>query len=465
VGRHPTGAGRVNFPQADLQLTWVQFHGLGVFHQSGRQTETFIRSCQNPALCDTLEYYLPELMILDVATFTGALNDAELAMLALAQTIDARGDGRVDVHCHRLAILSVALAQTLGLSPDEQFALFCGGYLHDIGKVDIPDAIRFKNGRLTRDEFTVMQGHTGIGERICRPVRSFSRTLPIIRNHHERWDGTGYPDRLYGEGIPLLARIMQISDIYDALTTARPYRRALQHEDAFGEMSGVALRNQLDPQLVRLIGELPVADLDAIAINLPLSLVETRSGVEQSGGKRLLREVEFYSCFISHSSNDESVARRINEDLRTRGITSWYAPEDLKIGDALRSRIDESIRLHDKLLLILSRSSVASKWVESEVEAAFEEERHRSEKKPEGLRGSVTVLFPIMIDDAVFESASGWVANVRRTRHIGDFRGWQDPARYDAALKRLLRDLAASDEEDNEAREARKNAAARLRQR
>ena len=111
----------------------------------------------------------------------------------------------------------------------------------------------------------------------------------------------------------------------------------------------------------------------------------------------------------------------------------WFAPEDLKIGDRIRDRIDESIRLHDKLLLILSENSVSSLWVGDEVEAAFERER----------RENRTVLFPIQIDDAVTESTTGWAAAIRRTRHVGDFTRWKEHDSYQKAFERLLRDLKA----------------------
>ena len=175
-----------------------------------------------------------------------------------------------------------------------------------------------------------------------------------------------------------------------------------------------------------------------------------------------LPKIEYSSCFISHSSKDAVFAEKLNTDLRTAGIECWYAPEDLKIGDKFRKRIDESIYLHDKLLLILSSASVESAWVESEVEAAFEQERLRSELLPEALRGNTTVLFPIQIDDVNLDQKMGWGAEISRTRHIGDFRYWKDPDRYQAGLTRLLRDLALSSERDQKAKAARKKLVARL---
>src|ERR1017187_177151 len=142
---------------------------------------------------------------------------------------------------------------------------------------------------------------------------------------------------------------------------------------------------------------------------------------------------DFYSCFISHSSKDQDFAERLHADLQAKGVRCWFAPEDLKIGDRFRSRIDESIRIHDKLLLVLSRNSIGSAWVEKEVEAAFE--REQREKR--------TVLFPIRLDDEVMETSESWAADIRRTRHIGDMTGWKDHDSYAKAFERLLRDLKA----------------------
>src|SRR5690606_638376 len=138
---------------------------------------------------------------------------------------------------------------------------------------------------------------------------------------------------------------------------------------------------------------------------------------------------QFYSCFISYSSKDDEFVRRLHADLQDRGIRCWFAPEDMKIGDRIRTRIDEVIRLHEKLLLVLSENSINSDWVEKEVEPAFERER---EAKGTG-------LFPVRLDDAVMESKTGWAADIKRSRHIGDFRNWKDHDGYRKAFERLLR--------------------------
>jgi len=149
--------------------------------------------------------------------------------------------------------------------------------------------------------------------------------------------------------------------------------------------------------------------------------------------------IQFYSCFISYSSKDQRFADRLYADLQNKGVRCWFAPEDLKIGDKIRDRIDESIRLRDKLLLILSEQSIVSEWVEHEVESALEEEKQRGR----------TILFPIRVDDVVMESSKAWAALIRRTRHIGDFTHWKDHDSYQKAFDRLLRDLKAEEKSPN----------------
>jgi len=146
-------------------------------------------------------------------------------------------------------------------------------------------------------------------------------------------------------------------------------------------------------------------------------------------------EVGYYSCFISYSSQDEAFVQRLHADLQEYGVRCWFAPEDMKIGDKIRSAIDQSIRVHDKLLIILSASSLNSAWVESEVERAFAEERRRK----------LTVLFPVRLDEAVMETEAAWAAEIRDTRHIGDFSRWKEHDAYQQAFERLLRDLKAEE--------------------
>lgn len=142
--------------------------------------------------------------------------------------------------------------------------------------------------------------------------------------------------------------------------------------------------------------------------------------------------IEYYSCFISYSSKDKDFADRLYADLQAKAIRCWYAPEDLRTGDKFRARIEESIRIYDKVMIVLSENSIQSTWVEEEVEAALERERQH----PDSL-----VLFPIRLDDAVMEAKQAWAASLRRIRHIGDFSDWKNHNAYQRALERLLRDL------------------------
>jgi uncharacterized protein YjbI with pentapeptide repeats len=145
--------------------------------------------------------------------------------------------------------------------------------------------------------------------------------------------------------------------------------------------------------------------------------------------------IQFYSCFVSYSSKNQMFADRLYADLRNKDVRCWLASEDLKIGEKIRIGIDESIRIHDKLLLILSRYSVASSWVEQEVETALD--RERKEKR--------TVLFPIRLDNTVMKIDTGWPALIKHSRNIGDFRKWKNPEAYQVAFHRLLRDLKAEE--------------------
>jgi len=148
----------------------------------------------------------------------------------------------------------------------------------------------------------------------------------------------------------------------------------------------------------------------------------------------MMHPIQYYSLFISYSTKDETLARRLHADLQACGVRCWFAPEDMKIGDKFRQRIDEAIHLQDKLLLLLSEHSIASTWVENEVESALEKEDREQRE----------VLFPIRLDDMVMQTSRAWAATLRRTRHIGDFTKWTDPEAYQSAFERLLRDLKQS---------------------
>ena len=174
--------------------------------------------------------------LLRMKQLTDALDSAESAFVALALTIEAR-DPTTKGHCERLAQRAMRLGRVLGVSPDDLSALHRGAYLHDVGKVGVPDSVLLKAGPLSDAEFALMKRHTEIGDSLCTPLQSLRHVRPIVRSHHERLDGSGYPDGLRGDDVPLLAQIVGIIDVYDALTSARPYRPALT--------SGTAIRHLL----------------------------------------------------------------------------------------------------------------------------------------------------------------------------------------------------------------------------
>lgn len=181
----------------------------------------------------------------------GDRDNTEAILFALAQAVEQR-DRNTSGHCERLAFVSVSIGIAMGLDRVCLLSLYRGGYLHDVGKVGIPDSILFKPGKLTASEWVTMRGHPVRGEEICRHLPSLGPVLPIIRHHHERWDGTGYPDGLRGSQIPLLARVLQIADIYDALTSQRPYKEALPAAQALRVIRQETERGWRDPEIVKL---------------------------------------------------------------------------------------------------------------------------------------------------------------------------------------------------------------------
>jgi putative two-component system response regulator len=167
---------------------------------------------------------------------TDELESAESVILSLALTIEAR-DAYTNGHCQRRARYATALGERLGLKAVADLrALHLGGYLHDVGKVGVPDSILFKPTRLTDEEYAAVKAHTIIGDRLCGNMRSLAQVRPIVRHHHERLDGSGYPDGLRGDQIPQLAQIVGIVDTFDAVTTNRPYRAAQSFASGLAEL-------------------------------------------------------------------------------------------------------------------------------------------------------------------------------------------------------------------------------------
>jgi len=181
--------------------------------------------------------------------YTDELESAESIILSLALTVEAR-DHYTSGHCERLARYATALGVHLALTDEERAALYRGGYLHDIGKIGIPDHVLLKPSSLSREEFALMKEHTIIGDRLCGELHSLRLVRPIVRHHHERLDGSGYPDGLSGDEIPLLAQIVSIVDAYDAMTTTRPYRQAWAQERAYDDLLSDAANGLLRPDLV-----------------------------------------------------------------------------------------------------------------------------------------------------------------------------------------------------------------------
>ena len=187
--------------------------------------------------------------LLTLKEFTDELETADSVLCTLGLSVESRDPYTVG-HCERLAKHAVALGQHLGLDDESLVALRRGGYLHDLGKIAVPDEILNKGANLTPREWEVMKQHPMTGENICKPLRSLRLVLPIIRHHHEHSDGSGYPDGLRKGEIPLLPRVLQVVDVYDALRTARPYKTALSHEQAAAAMRHEAERGLWDEELV-----------------------------------------------------------------------------------------------------------------------------------------------------------------------------------------------------------------------
>ena len=181
---------------------------------------------------------------------------AEAVVMSLSQTIEAR-DAYTRGHSDRLAVSAVEFGNRLGLPHDQVETLRIAAIVHDIGKIAVPDSVLLKAGPLSAQETSIIQRHPVDGERICSPLKCMRRALPIIRHHHERMDGSGYPDGLRGNAIPLGARILQIVDIYDALTTDRPYRDAYAPSHAIATLYSEAERGWVDKDLVQVFA--PVA--------------------------------------------------------------------------------------------------------------------------------------------------------------------------------------------------------------
>jgi len=199
--------------------------------------------------------------LLRLKRYTDELDTAEAVIMSLARAVEAR-DPCTEGHCQRLSRFGLALGARLGLPADDLSALARGGVLHDLGKIGIPDAVLLKPDRLTEAEYEVMKAHTVIGDRLCSELRCLQAVRPIVRHHHERLDGSGYPDRLKGSAIPMLAQIIGVVDVYDALTSERPYKHPVAHTLALDALFEEAAKGWRDAALVTEF----VAALDGLEI-------------------------------------------------------------------------------------------------------------------------------------------------------------------------------------------------------
>lgn len=200
--------------------------------------------------------------------YTDDLDSAASILMSLAVLIERR-DGHTEGHCHRMANYATALGRRLKLNDDDVQALHRGGFLHDIGMLAVPDSVLNKTDALSPEEFELVRSHTTLGESLCAPLRSLQSVRPIIRSHHERLDGSGYPDGLRGDDVPLLAQIVGLVDVYDAITSQRPYQRAQTNEQALDILRGQAVRGWRR-----------------------LDLVEAFAGIVESGGFDTFRRQE-----------------------------------------------------------------------------------------------------------------------------------------------------------------------------
>jgi putative two-component system response regulator len=205
--------------------------------------------------------------------FTDELDSAEAMILSLANTVEAR-DPYTRGHCNRMATYAAAFGAHLKLPADQIVALHRGGYLHDVGKIGVPDSILLKPGPLTVEERTTMKRHTLIGDGLCTELKLLKLVRPIVRHHHERLDGSGYPDGFLGETVPLLAQIMGIVDVFDAMTTDRPYRAAVSPEAAAAELVREAREGWRRLDLVEQFLEMARTAAPDLSQGVPLSTLQ-----------------------------------------------------------------------------------------------------------------------------------------------------------------------------------------------
>ena len=209
------------------------------------------------------------------------LQTSQTIVFAFARAVEAKSP-YTQGHADRVTLYALALADQLGVSSAEREMLRRGAILHDIGKICIPDAILNKPGPLTPEEYDIIKQHPVQGVKIVEPLTSLGDVIPLIRWHHERPDGRGYPDGLKGDDIPLLVRILSVADVYDALASARPYRDPMPHEECLNQLRINASKGGLDPKLVQDFCAMQVAPVTTPAPIVKSSLTATHLAAVRS---------------------------------------------------------------------------------------------------------------------------------------------------------------------------------------
>ncbi len=227
-----------------LLTSWEATRARDVAIDSGADADEYLRKPVN-----NVELITRVRALVEKKRFTDNLGHAEKVLLTLAEVVEAKNPSTAG-HGYRVSRIAVSLAAHIGLSAEDQEWVRRGALLHDIGNVGIPDEILLKLGPLKPDERVILNSHTYLGARICAPLSSCRPLMQIIRNHHERLDGNGYPDGLRGEQISLLTRVVSVADVYDSLITRRPYRDSFSHAQAIHQLRREAEQGWWDPRVL-----------------------------------------------------------------------------------------------------------------------------------------------------------------------------------------------------------------------
>jgi putative two-component system response regulator len=204
--------------------------------------------------------------LLNLKHFTDELEHASKVVTGIAECVESR-DRYTGNHCKRLGAYAARVGKVLGLGEDDLRTLHLGGILHDLGKIAVSDLILNKPGRLSPEEFELMKTHSAVGSDLLQPMRTLERVVPLVRHHHEKLDGSGYPDRIGGSEIPLLVRITSVVDVFDALHTKRAYKEAFPLDQCLAILREEARKGWWDPEVVEALGR--AFEQGAMGIPLP----------------------------------------------------------------------------------------------------------------------------------------------------------------------------------------------------